>query len=413
MDLIVRNAKARGYDGLVDIGIEGEKIAEVAPKIGGSAKKEIDAGGMLVAPTFVECHIHLDKALISETVRDNVSGTLMEAIEIIWERKRNYDVKEVAERAGRVMEMLVSKGVTQIRTHVDVDTIGGLRPLEGVRKAAEAHKDICDVQIVAFPQEGIVQDPGTEELMWQAMDKGACVVGGMPYNEMTYDDSKEHIDICFEIAKKFDADIDMHTDETDDPMARTLQYLAAKAIKEKWFGRVTADHTTASAGYDPAYASKLASMLKKAEMNIETNPSTNLMLQGRFDQQPIRRGLTRVKDWMDAGINVAYGQDCVKDTFLPTFGQGDPLEVGMVCAHALHFSMPHQVEWVFDMATVNAAKVMRLENYGLAPGCVASLNVIDAPTVQEAFRTQPDRRYVIFKGRVVAETRTEVKVHRA
>lgn len=412
MDLVIRNARLRGQEKLVDIAIAGEKIEHICEKIPGKGKEEIDAGGRLVTPTFVDPHVHLDKALISEVVRRNISGTLAEAIEIIWDKKRNYTIEDIKERAGKTIEWAVLHGTTIIRTHVDVDNIGGLVPLEGLLEVRRECKDLVDIQIVAFPQEGIIQNPGTKDLMRKAMEKGADVVGGMPYNELTEDDSKEHIDFSFQLAREFDADIDMHVDETDDPGARTLQYLAAKTIKENYQGRVTAGHTCALAAYNDYYAAKVIGMIKAAGINMITNPATNLMLEGRLDKQPIRRGITRVKELLAAGINVCYGQDCLKDTFYPTFGQADMLEVGLITAHAAQFSTPEEIEILFHMPTVNAARVMRLEDYGIAPGKTASMNVIDAMSVQEAFRTQADRLYVIRKGRVIATTRTDKKLFR-
>ncbi len=411
MDLIVRNARLRGRDELVDIAIEGENIARIEPGIQGTAEREIDAGGRLVTPTFIDPHLHLDKALISEVVRENVSGTLMEAIEIIWNKKKVYTNEDIMSRAGRCIEWGISHGTTVFRSHVDIDTVGGFKPLEGVLATRDKYRDVAEVQIVAFPQEGILQDPGTEEMMVKAMEMGCDVVGGMPYNEMTYDDSKRHIDICFEIAKKFDADIDMHVDETDDHTARTLQYLAAKAIKEGWHGRVTAGHTCALAAYNDYYAAKVIGLIHKAGMNMVTNPATNLMLEGRLDKQPIRRGITRVKELLAAGVNVVYGQDCLKDTFYPTFGQADMLEVGLITAHAAQFSMPNEIETLFDMPTVRSAKMLRLNKYGIEVSNPASFNIIDAETVQEAFRTQADRLYVFRKGQLLSETRTVKKLH--
>lgn len=406
MDLIIRNARTREKDGRVDIAIKGTEIRRIAKRLNGKARNEIDAKGSLVTPTFIDPHLHLDKALISEVVRENVSGTLTEAIEIIWDKKKRYTIKDIMARAGKAIEWGVRNGTTVFRTHVDVDNIGKLMPIKGLLEVRKEYADICDIQIVAFPQEGIIKNKGTEKLMRQAMELGADVVGGMPYNEYTYDDSQRHIDIAFQIAKEFDADIDMHVDETDDPDARTLEYLAAKTIKEGWQGRVTAGHTCALAAYDDSYASRVIGMLKEAEINMITNPATNLMLQGRFDKQPIRRGITRVKELLEAGVNVCYGQDCLKDTFYPTWGREDMLEVGLITAHAAQFTMPREIEVLFDMPTVNAARVLRLKNYGIKVGNPASLNIIDAHNVQEAFRTQADRLYVIRKGKVIARTKT-------
>lgn len=412
MDLIVRNARLRKGDELVDIAVKGSKIEKVAPKISEKASQEIDAKGCLVAPTFIDPHVHLDKSLISEVVRRNISGTLTEAIEIIWEKKKSYTIEDILQRAGKVIGWAASHGTTYLRSHVDVDTIGGLKPLEGVLKVKEEFKDLVDIQIVAFPQEGIYKDPGTEELMRKAMKMGADVVGGMPYNEFTEEDSRKHIDFAFQLAKEFNADIDMHVDETDDPGARTLQYLATRTLREKYFGRVTAGHTCALASYDDSYAAKVINMLKQAGVNMITNPATNLMLQGRFDKQPIRRGITRVKELLKAGINVCYGQDCLKDTFYPTFGQADMLEVGLITAHAAQLSLPEEIETLFDMPTVNSARLLRIEDYGIEAGKTASFNIIDAPSVQEAFRSQPDRVYVIRKGKIIAKTKTSVEVFR-
>lgn len=412
MDTIIRNAQLRNNNDTVDIGIRDGLIKIIAPVLEMKAGIEIDAAGRLVTPTFIDPHIHLDKILISEVVRDNVSGTLMEAIEIIWDKKRNYTEEDMMERAGRVIKWAVKNGTTKMRTHVDVDTICGVRAVEIMLRVKEEYKDLMDLQIVAFPQEGIIQDPGAKELMDEAMRMGADIVGGMPYNEMTDVDSMKHIDFCFELAEKYDADVDMHVDETDDDTARTLQYYAATAIKTGWIGRCTACHTCALAAYNDYYAAKVISLVKKAQMNMITNPATNLMLQGRRDKQPIRRGITRVKELLEAGVNVAYGQDCIKDTFYPTFGQADMLEVGQLLAHAAQMSMPSEVETLFDMPTINSARVMRLPAYGIAPGNSADLNIIDAPSVQEALRTRADRLYVFKKGKILAKTRTRSDLFR-
>lgn len=409
MDLVIRRARLRGEETLKDIGIEGDRIVAVREHIEEKGTREIDAAGKLTTPSFVDPHIHLDKTLIVETVRPNVSGTLNEAIEIIWERKREYTVEEIVERAGRVVKEAVRYGTTAIRTHVDVDTIGGLTPLEGLLETRTRYGHLVDLQIVAFPQEGIIQDAGTEELMWKAMEMGADVVGGMPYNEMIEADSIRHIDIAFEIAKEYDADIDMHVDETDDPAARTLQHLAAKTIKEGWHGRVTAGHTCALAAYDDAYADKVIGLLQQAQMHMITNPVTNLMIQGRLDKQPKRRGITRVKELMEAGVNVAFGQDCIKDTFYP-FGKADLLEVALVSAHAAHMSLPHEIEAVFDMPTINAPRILGLENHQIREGGDAEIVIINCETPWEAIRLQPERLYVIHQGKVVAQERRESQV---
>ncbi|MFP6688246.1 MAG: amidohydrolase family protein [Alphaproteobacteria bacterium] len=405
MDLIVKNARPWRDGEVRDLYIADGHFVE-PPGDGDSGGAEvIDAAERLCVAGFVEPHIHLDKALINEDVRPNVSGTLEEAIEIIWERKRAYTVEEIAERAGRVIRSALANGVTRIRSHVDIDNIGGLRPLEGVAEARRRHSDVMDVQIVAFPQEGILKNKGTEELMWQAMEAGADVVGGMPFNEKHPQDSARHISIAFEIAKKFDADIDMHVDESDDVGARTLEMLAEQTMEHGWQGRVTAGHTCALAGYPEDYANAVIALVREAEIHMITNPATNLMLQGRLDAQPKRRGITRVKELLAEGINVSFGQDCVKDTFYP-FGRVDPLEVGLIAAHAAHMSMPHEIEQVFDMQTNAAARVMRLGDYGFAPGCAADLVILDAANAADALTRQAARNVVIKSGQVIVESET-------
>jgi cytosine deaminase len=404
--LVLKNLRPWGESSTRDLAVIDGRFAAVEP--GMSAERTINAEGRLAVPGFVEPHIHLDKVLIVDSVRPNVSGTLTEAIEIIWERKREYRVEEIAERAGRVIEAAVANGVTYLRTHVDIDNIGGLRPLEGVALARSRYKDAIDIQIVAFPQEGILRNPGTDELMWQAMEKGADVVGGMPFNEASRTDSAKHIDLAFAIAKRFDADIDMHVDETDDPEARTLEILAERTIGAGWEGRVTAGHTCALAGYPDDYANAVMDKVAKARLHMITNPATNLMLQGRLDSQPKRRGITRVRELLERGVNVSFGQDCVRDTFYP-FGRNDPLEIALLAAHAAHMSLPRQIEQVFAMPTVGGAKVMRLKGYGLKPGDAADVVIIDAGSAAEAIRFQPPRRWVVKRGRVVAETALTTK----
>ena len=412
LDLIVRQGRLRGReaDGSLDLGVKDGKIAEIAPRIEAEGPT-IDATGQLVAPTFIDPHVHLDKALITESVRPNESGTLTEAIEIIWERKRNYEIEEILGRARQVVDWAVSNGTTVIRSHADVDTIGGLVPIEALVALREEVSDRIDLQIVAFPQEGILRDPGADELMDRAMELGADVVGGMPYNERTPEDSKQHVEICLQLARKYDADVDMHVDETDDVEARTLAMLADATQRHGWQGRVTAGHTCALASYPDPYAAEVIGQVEQAGIHMVTNPATNLMLQGRLDRQPIRRGITRVKELLAAGVNVTFGQDCLKDTFYPTFGQADMLEVGFLCAHAAQFSMPREVEAVFDMPTTHAARMLRLPAYGLDIGCRASFNILAAPSIQEALRTRPDRT-VIRDGRILAERRTYVTLHR-
>jgi cytosine/creatinine deaminase len=403
LDILVKNVALWGSAGLCDVGIAGGRFVSIGPSLPAQvAALTLDADGRMAVPGFVEPHIHLDKALVSERAPTNVSGTLTEAIEILWEIKRNYTVEEIADRASRVVTRAIENGISRLRTHVDVDPIGGTRPAEGLIRTRERFGDLIDIQIVAFPQEGIVKAPGTEALMREAMTLGVDVVGGMPFNEASPQDSRRHIEIVFDIARDFDVDIDMHVDETDDPAARTLEVLAELTIANGWQGRVTAGHTCALASYPKDYADHVIGRLREARVNMIANPAANLMLQGRLDDYPKRRGVTRVKELLAAGVNVACGQDCVHDTFYP-FGQNDPLEIAFLLCHASQMSQPDEILAVMDMVTKNGAKALRALDFSVAVGAAADLVVLDARDAREAFATRAPRRWVIRKGRMVAE----------
>ena len=409
LDILIKNVALWGKKDLCDLGISDGHFVDIGPtSIASTQTLILDAEGRMAVAGFVEPHIHLDKALISERAPINVSGTLTEAIEILWEIKRNYTVDEIADRASRVLAQALENGITRLRTHVDVDPIGGTRPAEGLIRARERFRDLIDIQIVAFPQEGIVKSPGTEALMREVMKLGVDVVGGMPFNEASPGDGRRHIEIAFEIAREFDADIDMHVDETDDPMARTLEVLAELTIANGWQGRVTAGHTCALASYPRDYADHVIDRLRQANVNMIANPATNLMLQGRLDDYPKRRGVTQVKELLAAGVNVACGQDCVHDTFYP-FGQNDPLEIAFLLCHAAQMSQPAEILTVMDMITSNGAKALRVPDFRVAVGGVADLVVLDARDAREAFATRSPRRWVIRKGRLIAETKLETR----
>jgi cytosine deaminase len=403
LNLLIRNARLRGQDQLVDIGIESGRIAAIAPKLTASAKQEIDAAGDLLVPGFVNLHLHADKALLGEVMPPNVSGTLPEAIEITNDFKRKYDPSEVAQRAGRVLETGIRNGTTLFRLFADVGTIGGLRGAQGLLLARENYRGYCDIQVVAFPQEGIVRDPGAAELLDEAIKQGCDVVGGLPWYEYTDEDAREHIDICFDLAKRHDRDIHMLVDDTDDANSRSLEYLALKTMREGFHGRVTASHCGAMAGYNDVYAAKVIDMVATANVTISSNTHINLVCSARIDREPKRRGIARIKELLARGVNVIASQDDVDDPYYP-FGKPDQLEVALMMAHTAQLTMPHELEQVFDMVTANAARAARLSDYGIAPGKKADLVVLGAPSVRAALRLQPPRRHVIKDGVEVART---------
>jgi cytosine deaminase len=412
MDLILRRARIEDRDGQFDIAVAGGRIAEIAPSIAAEAEVELDADGRLVSPAFVEPHIHLDKVGVLPFLPPNVSGTLAEAIRLLHQTKRAATVEEVAERAGRVIRQAVMAGTTTIRSHVDVDTIGGLRPLEGVLRARADHTDLCDIQLVAFPQEGIERDPGTDELMREAMRSGADVVGGMPHWEADREASRRHIEFCLDLAVQHGAPVDMHVDETDDPESKTLELLIDAAEARGWGARTNAGHCCAMAAWDDDYAARVIARLAETDVSIVTNPCTNLLLQGRLDAEPRRRGIPRVKELLSAGVRMGVGQDCVEDAFYP-FGSADQLQVALILAHAAQLSEPHEITAALRMPRAGAASIVGLSDYGVGVGCRAEMVVLDAATPEEALRLQAPRRWVVRGGRVVAETRTAATLVRA
>jgi cytosine deaminase len=403
MDLIVRNAKLRGQESTVDIAIAKDRIASVGPKAAATGRAEIDAAGSLVLPGLFNLHLHADKSLLGEVMRPNVSGTLPEAIEITNEFKRQYDPAEVAVRAQRVLEAGVKNGTTFFRLFADVGTIGGLRAAQGLLIAREKFSRCCDVQVVAFPQEGIARDPGAAELLEEAMKQGCDVVGGLPWYEYTDADARDHIDVCFEIAKRHDRDIHMLVDDTDDANSRSLEYLAVKTMREGFQGRVAASHCGAMAAYNDVYAAKIVDMVATAGITISCNAHINLVCSARLDREPRRRGIARVKELLGRGANVVTSQDDVNDPYYP-FGKPDPLECVAMIAHVAQLTLPHELEQAMDMVTVNAAKAARVRDYGIAAGMRADLVVVGAPSVHEAIRLQPLRRHVIKDGREVARS---------
>jgi cytosine deaminase len=388
-----------------DVLVEDEHVAEVLPAgwEEGSGDGVVNGGGGLLLPAYVDTHVHLDKALIRDQLVEH-DGTLRGAIEAIHAAKRGYDVEDVRHRARSVIESSVLTGTTRLRSHVDVDTIGGLVPLEGVLAAARDCADIAEVQVIAFPQEGILRDPGAAELMVEAMERGATVVGGMPHWEQGEDDQREHVRFCFDLARRHDADIDMHVDETDDGSVRTLAMVVDETERHGWQGRVTVGHVCALAAADDEYADAVIAGCAQAGITVVSNPVTNLVIQGRGDRGLVRRGTTRVRELMAAGVPVAFGQDCVQDGFYP-FGRGDLLEVALVSAHAAHLASVEEQHLALAAVTTVPAGAWRLgPAYGVAPGARADLQLYAASTWPEVLRLQDPPRQVWFRGREVART---------
>jgi cytosine/creatinine deaminase len=395
---------------VVDITVDQDRIARIGPGASSGVSLTEECTGKLLLPAYIDSHVHLDKVLIRDELHEH-DGTLAGAIGAIHERKRGYTAHDVCDRARTVIEASVRSGTTRLRSHVDIDTIGGLTPLEGVLAAAAECSDIAEVRTIAFPQEGLLRDPGAFDLMEAALETGADMVGGMPHWEMNEAAQREHVQLCFDLAERFDRDIDMHVDETDDGSIRTLEMVADETLRRGYHGRVVAGHVCSLSAADDAYAERVIDKCARAGITIAANPVTNLVLQGRGDRGLVRRGTTRIAELRAAGVNVIFGQDCVKDGFYP-FGRGDMLEVTLISAHAAHLTTRADLAFALQAVTEAPAQCWRLEDYGLKPGARADLQLLAVPSWEEALRLQKPPEKVWFGGRLVAENQVKSVVHR-
>ena len=406
MDLLLRNANLLGSDHPVDVHVSGTTVAAVGPDLTAPGAEVLDLEGRLVTPPLVEPHIHLDAVLTVGQPRQNETGSLFEGIAVWAERVRTLTPDDVAARAREVMTWQLAWGVQAVRSHVDVCD-PELRALEGLVQVRSEFAGLVDLQLVAFPQQGIYGFPDGDVLMRRAMETGCDVVGGIPHFELTREDGVASVKFVFDLAQEFDALIDVHCDETDDDHARFVEVMAAETIKRGMSGRVTASHTTAMGSYNAAYAYRLINNLRRADLHFVTNPLDNSVLQGRFDVGPIRRGQTRVKELIAAGLNVAVGHDSVMDPWYP-LGVGDPMQSAFVMAHYGQMSGASELEYLLEMVTTNPAKALGVDAGGVRAGGPADLVVFDAPTATDAVRRISPRYLVMRGGEVVARTQPAV-----
>ena len=400
MSILIRGARLRRLDGLYDVLIEDGKIAEVSTSIKRGADEIIDAGGRLLTPSFSDMHFHLDSALTLGDPRYNESGTLIEGIEIWAEKKRGITVEDVKNRAIRAVKMMVSYGTTRLRTHADI-TEPRLATLKGLLEVKKEMKPLIDIQVTAFPQDGILTEPGNAELLEKAVEMGADNVGIIPHYELTREDGVKSISVAFDIAQKYGRDVDGHVDETDDEQSRFLEVVAAEAIRRGYEGRVTAGHATAMHSYNDAYAYKLYRILRRAGVTVIANPLINIHLQGRFDTYPKRRGMTRIKELLKHGVNVALGHDCIRDPWYP-LGRGGMVQALFMAVHVGHLMGYQELRDSFDLITVNAARALRIESeYGVERGKRADLVLLDARDELEALALQRPPLLVIKEGRII------------
>lgn len=402
MDLILRNANISDGRTGCDIAIENGRIAAIAPNLDAEAREEIDAAGCLVSPPFVDAHFHMDATLTLGMPRRNQSGTLLEGIALWGELKPHLTVEAVADRALEYCRLAVAQGLLAIRTHVDIcdDRLLAVEALLEVRSKVAPY---IDLQLVAFPQDGLYRAPNAEAKLLRALDMGVDVVGGIPHFERTMEDGRRSVARLCEIAAERGLLVDMHCDETDDPNSRHIETLAYETQRLGLQGRTNGSHLTSMHSMDNYYVSKLIPLIAEAEVSAIANPLINITIQGRHDTYPKRRGMTRVPELMAAGVTVGFGQDCCMDPWY-SFGNADMLTVAHMGLHVGQMTGVAEIDACFDAVTVNPARIMHLDDYGLAPGKAADLVMLQAESRFHALRVNPARLTVIRRGKVISST---------
>ncbi|MBI5279184.1 MAG: amidohydrolase family protein [Burkholderiales bacterium] len=402
LDLLITNATLPDGRANMSVAVRGGRIAEVTQGLQAPAHESVDARGRLLAPPFCDPHFHMDSVLTYGNPRVNESGTLLEGIQLWGELKPTLEADGIVERALAYCDMAVAKGLLAIRSHVDTSDASLLAVdalLDVKRRVAHA----IDLQLVAFPQDGVLRSRGGVDNLKRALDKGVDVVGGIPHFERTMAEGAASVKLLCELAAERGKPVDMHCDESDDPLSRHIETLAFEAQRLGLQGRVTGSHVTSMHSMDNYYVSKLLPLIAESGVAIVANPLINITLQGRHDTYPRRRGMTRVPELMRSGITVAFGHDCVMDPWY-ALGSGDMLEVAHMGLHVAQMTSVRGIRACFDAVTANAAKVMGLGGYGLEAGCDASFVLLQAKDVVEAIRLRANRLKVWRSGRLLAET---------
>ena len=400
MQLLIRNATLPDGRQHIDIAIDGGRIVELGPRLPARGIEEIDAGGDLVTPPFVDAHFHMDSALSYGQPRVNQSGTLLEGIALWGELKPELTQQAIAERALQYCDWAVARGLLAIRTHVDVcdERLLAVEALLQVKKQVAPY---LDLQLVAFPQDGLLRSANALANLKRAIAMGVDVVGGIPHFERTMEQGAESVRILCEFAAEQGLRVDMHCDETDDPLSRHIETLAFHTQRLGLHGRVAGSHLTSMHSMDNYYVSKLIPLMREAQVAAIANPLINITLQGRHDTYPKRRGMTRVPELLAAGIDVAFGHDCVMDPWYG-LGSGDMLEVAHMGLHVAQMTAQQAMHACFLAVTEAPARILGLEGYGLQPDCHADLVILDAGSTVEAIRLRAARRYVIRRGKVIS-----------
>ncbi|CAN7411767.1 amidohydrolase family protein [Variovorax sp. LjRoot290] len=402
LDLLVHNATLPDGRSGMSIAVQAGRIIEVTAGLDAPAAEKLDAQGLLVAPHFVDPHFHMDATLSYGLPRVNQSGTLLEGIALWGELKPLLTAEALIERALAYCDWAVAKGLLAIRSHVDTSD-PSLLAVDALLEVKRRVAPYLDLQLVAFPQDGVLRSSGGVDNLKRALDLGLDVVGGIPHFERTMADGAASVKLLCELAAERGLPVDMHCDESDDPLSRHIETLAFEAQRLGLQGRVTGSHCTSMHSMDNYYVSKLLPLIAEAGVSVIANPLINITLQGRHDSYPKRRGMTRVPELMAQGVNVAFGQDCVMDPWYG-MGSGDMLEVAHMGLHVAQMTSQRGIRQCFDAVTVNAAKVFGLDGYGLEAGCDASFVLLQARDPVEAIRLRATRLKVYRKGRLLAET---------
>jgi cytosine/creatinine deaminase len=399
LDLLITNATLPDGRTGMSVAVQDGKVIEVSPALHAAAAQSVDAQGLLLSPPFCDAHFHMDTTLTAGQPRVNESGTLLEGIQIWAELKPTLTVDNYIERALKYCDMAVAKGILAIRSHVDTSD-PRLLAVEALLDVKKRVADRIDLQLVAFPQDGVLRSQGGRENLERALDMGVDVVGGIPHFERTMSEGAASVKLLCEIAAARGKMVDMHCDESDDPHSRHIETLAFEAQRLGLQGRVTGSHCTSMHSMDNYYASKLIPLIAESGVSVIANPLVNIHLQGRHDTYPKRRGMTRVPELMAAGVTVAFGHDDVQDPWYP-LGSGDMLEVAHMGLHVAQMTSVKGIHACFDAVTRNAAKVMQLEGYGIAAGCEASFVLLQAWDAVDAIRVRANRLKVWKKGRLL------------
>ncbi len=402
MDLLIKNVNLATGEKNIDIAVNDGKISAIGPHLAISANSQIEAAGYLATAPFVDSHFHMDSALSLGQPRLNQSGTLLEGIALWGELKPSLTVEAIKERALALCHWSIARGTLAIRSHVDISD-DKLLAVEALLEVRKEMRDYIDLQLVAFPQDGFLRYKNSRRNLLRALDKGVDVVGGIPHFERTMAEGAESIRALCEIAQKRGLLVDMHCDESDDPLSRHIETLTYETQRLGLNGRVTASHLTSMHSMDNYYVSKLLPLMREAQIHVVANPLINITLQGRGDSYPKRRGMTRVPEMLAAGINVAFGHDCVMDPWY-SLGTHDMLDVAHMGLHVAQMTGQSEMLAAYEAVTVNAAKVMHLSDYGLAVGCKADIVILEAASAIEAIQLRPERLFVIKAGKVIAKT---------